>query len=108
MLNLLFNAAEAVPAGSGTIDVSCRISDRGTEIRVADNGPGIPAEIGASLFQPFVSHGKEKGIGLGLTVVQNIMQQHHGEVCVESTGKDGTVFRLFFPAASSSDSALTA
>jgi signal transduction histidine kinase len=97
MLNLLFNAAEAVPAESGKIDVSCRISDRGTEIRVADNGPGIPEPIGDTLFQPFVSHGKEKGIGLGLTVVQNIMQQHQGDVSVESTGTDGTVFRLFFP-----------
>jgi signal transduction histidine kinase len=97
MLNLLFNAAEAIVAGSARIDVSCRISDRGTEIRVADNGPGIPETIAGTLFQPFVSSGKEKGIGLGLTVVQNIMQQHHGDVSVESTGKGGTVFRLFFP-----------
>jgi signal transduction histidine kinase len=98
MLNLLFNAAEAVPAGSGRIDVSCKISDRGTEIRIADNGSGIPDAIAGSLFQPFVSHGKEKGIGLGLTVVHNIMQQHHGDVSIESTGVNGTVFRLFFPA----------
>jgi signal transduction histidine kinase len=101
MLNLLFNAAEAVPADSGRIDVSCRITDGGTEIRVADNGPGIPDAIADTLFQPFVSFGKEKGIGLGLTVVHNIMQQHQGEVSVESTGQGGTVFRLFFPAASS-------
>ena len=97
ILNLLFNAAEAVPA-RGRIDVSCRVSDRGTEIRVSDNGPGIPEEIRGSLFQPFVSHGKEKGIGLGLTVVQNIMRQHHGDVYLESTGTSGTVIRLFFPA----------
>ena len=51
------------------------------------------------MFQPFVSHGKEKGIGLGLTVVQNIMRQHRGEVSVERTGPDGTVFRLLFPSA---------
>jgi signal transduction histidine kinase len=105
MLNLLFNAAEALPAGTGTIDVSCRVSDRGTEIRVADNGPGISETIGDTLFQPFVSHGKEKGIGLGLTVVQNIMQQHHGEVSVERTGSGGTVFRLFFPAAGNAERA---
>jgi signal transduction histidine kinase len=103
MLNLLFNAAEALPEGSGRIEVSCCVSDRGTEICVADNGPGIPASIGDTLFQPFVSHGKEKGIGLGLTVVQNIMQQHHGTVTAESNGA-GTVFRLFFPAADNSES----
>jgi signal transduction histidine kinase len=97
MLNLLFNAAEAVAPGSGRIEVSCRATDQGTEIRVADNGPGIPDTIRDTLFQPFVSQGKEKGIGLGLTVVQNIMRQHGGQVSVERTGPDGTVFRLLFP-----------
>jgi signal transduction histidine kinase len=98
MLNLLFNAVEAVRS-EAKVDVSCAVTDRGMEIRVADNGPGIPDAIAGSLFQPFVSHGKETGIGLGLTVVQSIMQQHHGEVSVERTGPEGTVFRLVFPAA---------
>ena len=39
----------------------------------------------------------EKGIGLGLTVVQKIMEDHGGEVCVERTGVGGSVFKLFFP-----------
>jgi len=99
MLNLLFNAAEAVVPGSGRVEVTCRTTEAGIEIRVADNGPGIPDAIRETLFQPFVSHGKEKGIGLGLTVVQNIMRQHRGEVSVERTGPDGTVFRLLFPSA---------
>jgi signal transduction histidine kinase len=99
MLNLLFNAAEAVSPESGRIEVSCHVTEQGTEIRVADNGPGIPEPIGDSLFQPFVSHGKEKGIGLGLTVVQSVMQQHLGDVSIERTGADGTVVLLFFPAA---------
>jgi signal transduction histidine kinase len=97
LLNLIMNAAEAVCPDTGRIDITCRTSDRGTEILVEDNGPGIPGDISDSLFQPFVSWGKEKGIGLGLTAVQNIMQQHHGTVSVERTGPDGTVFRLFFP-----------
>jgi signal transduction histidine kinase len=67
------------------------------EIVVADNGPGIPESIRGDLFQPFVSAGKEKGIGLGLTVVQKIMQNHGGEVRVERTGPEGTVFKLVFP-----------
>jgi len=98
MVNLLFNAAEAVPADSGRIEVTSRTSEAGTEISVADNGTGISEEIRENLFQPFVSHGKEKGIGLGLTVVHKIMQDHGGSVYVERTGPEGTVFKLRLPA----------
>jgi signal transduction histidine kinase len=66
-------------------------------IRVVDNGPGIPDAIASTLFEPFVSHGKQKGTGLGLTVVQNVMQQHGGTAAVERTGPDGTSFLLHFP-----------
>ena len=99
LLNLLFNAGEAVPPDEGRISIAARASERGVEIRVSDNGPGISEAIRDNLFQPFVSHGKEKGIGLGLTVVQKIMQDHGGEVSVESTGPEGTVFLLLFPQA---------
>jgi len=97
LLNLLFNACEAVPTDTGKVNVSARITERGFEICVTDNGPGIPEDIRENLFQPFVSSGKEKGIGLGLTVVQKIMQDHHGEVTVPKSGKDGTTFQLIFP-----------
>ena len=97
MLNLLFNACEVAPVEGGRIQIATRVSEQGMEIEVADNGPGIPEQIRENLFQPFVSHGKEKGIGLGLTVVQKIMQDHGGTVSVEKTGPAGTVFRLKFP-----------
>jgi len=97
ILNLLLNAGEAVSPESGQIHVTCTATLQGTEVRVADNGPGIPEPILDSLFRPFVSYGKEKGIGLGLTVVHSIMQQHHGEVRVESTGPTGTVFLVRLP-----------
>ena len=99
MLNLLFNAGEAIAPNAGRIDVSCAPADAGLEIRVADTGPGIPPAIADRLFQPFVSFGKEKGIGLGLTVVHSIIQQHGGEIAVERTGPDGTVFRILLPQA---------
>src|SRR5205814_2312466 len=70
ILNLLFNAGDAIPPDSGRIEVTTQVSERGIEIRVADNGPGIADSIREDLFQPFVSFGKEKGIGLGLTAVQ--------------------------------------
>jgi signal transduction histidine kinase len=77
--------------------VSVRTTDRGTEIRVSDNGPGIPGSIGQTLFEPFVSYGKQRGTGLGLAVVHNVMQQHGGEAIVERTGPDGTTFLLRLP-----------
>jgi len=97
MLNLLFNACEAVPRDTGRVEVSSQCTENGVEIRVTDNGPGIPEPIRENLFQPFISYGKEKGIGLGLTVVQKIMEDHGGEVRVERTGVGGSVFKLFFP-----------
>lgn len=100
LLNLLFNAAQAVCPQTGTIDVTCEPSPGGVDLRVRDNGPGIPTEIADRLFEPFVSHGKQTGTGLGLTVVHNVMQQHGGSAVVEQTGPSGTTFRLHFPSAS--------
>ena len=97
ILNLLFNACEAVDPRFGRVTIASEVSDRGLEIRVSDNGPGIPEAIHGTLFQPFVSYGKEKGTGLGLTVVQKIMRDHGGQITVEKTGPDGTVFCLNFP-----------
>jgi signal transduction histidine kinase len=99
--NLLLNACEAVPADSGQIAVDLREIPHGVEVRVADNGHGIPASIRDRLFEPFVSEGKENGTGLGLTVVQKIVQDHGGDVVVERTSREGTVFRLQMPLASS-------
>ncbi len=97
LMNLLFNACEAVCPVEGKIAITSRETKRGVEIRVTDNGPGIPESIRDSIFQPFVSHGKEKGIGLGLTVVRKIMHDHGGEISILNTGPEGTVFELVFP-----------
>ncbi len=95
--NLLLNACEAVPRDCGRIDLSLRHMDDGVEVRICDNGPGIAAEIRDQLFQPFVSYGKENGTGMGLTVVQKIVQDHGGDVTVELSSAEGTVFRLTLP-----------
>ena len=103
LLNLLFNACEALAPESGKIEVTAHALEHGFAIRVADNGPGIPDSIRDSLFQPFVSHGKEKGIGLGLTVVQKIMHSHGGTVSIARTSAKGTVFELIFPNATANE-----
>jgi signal transduction histidine kinase len=104
LYNLLLNACEAVAAHGGSIEVILREVSGGVEIRVCDNGRGIPESVKGRLFEPFVSYGKENGTGLGLTVVQKIIQDHGGDVTVEKTSDEGTVFRLLLPLASSSES----
>jgi signal transduction histidine kinase len=95
--NLLLNACEAVPRQGGRIELSLRRLQDGVELRISDNGPGVAAEIRDQLFQPFVSHGKENGTGMGLTVVQKIVQDHGGDITVERSSAAGTVFRLVLP-----------
>ena len=100
LYNLLLNSCEAVVPESGVIHVALKEVRGGVEIRVSDNGRGIPELIRGQLFEPFVSHGKENGTGLGLTVVQKIVQDHGGDVIVEKTSAEGTVFHLLLPLAS--------
>lgn len=102
LYNLILNACEAIPGEDGRIEIEIREVTDGVAIRVADNGRGIPDSIRGSLFEPFTSWGKENGTGLGLTVVQKIVQDHGGDVVVESTGPTGTVFLVRLPLVSSS------
>lgn len=95
--NLLLNACEAVSPDSGEIEIDLRRVGEKIEIRIADNGPGIAEVVRGRLFEPFVSHGKENGTGMGLTVVQKIMQDHGGDVVVEKTSESGTTFRIDIP-----------
>ena len=103
LYNLLLNSCEAVAPEAGRIHVGLSEVQDGVEIRVSDNGRGIPEKIRGQLFEPFISHGKENGTGLGLTVVQKIIQDHGGDVIVEKTSAEGTVFRLLLPLTSSSE-----
>jgi len=108
LLNLLLNACEVVPPESGRIDISLKRQGEGLEIRIEDNGPGIAEAVRDRLFEPFVSHGKENGTGMGLTVVQKILQDHGGEVLVEQTSASGTTFRANLPLNLSPENALAA
>jgi signal transduction histidine kinase len=95
--NLLLNACESGVPGSVQIEIQICETLPGIEMKVSDNGRGIPSSVRNTLFEPFVSQGKENGTGLGLTVVQKIVQDHGGEVAVERTSPDGTVFRISLP-----------
>lgn len=97
LYNLLLNACEAAPAVGGKIEVTASEESGAIKICVADNGPGIAESIRDRIFHPFVSYGKENGTGLGLAVVQKIVQDHGGEISVERTTEGMTVFRITLP-----------
>ncbi len=80
------------------------------EIRVSDEGAGVPENIRGRVFDPFVSSGKPNGTGLGLAIVSKIVGDHGGSVSVERTSETGTVMLVKLPrtansVASHSDSA---
>ncbi len=93
-LNVLLNAVQAMPRG-GELRVSARPREdgRGCVVEVADNGPGIVPENLARMFEPFFTN-KEKGSGLGLSIVKSIVEAHHGRIEVDSTPGQGTRVRI--------------
>ena len=95
--NLALNACEATLAQEGKITVDILSGEDSFEIRVEDNGRGIPLSIRSSLFDPFVSSGKSNGTGLGLAIVSKIVHDHGGSISVERTSEAGTVFLVQLP-----------
>jgi signal transduction histidine kinase len=94
--NLLLNACEAT-SDRGKISIEIKSLDSAFEVRIADDGVGIPASIRGTLFDPFISSGKSNGTGLGLAIVSKVVHDHYGSISVEQTGETGTVFLVRFP-----------
>lgn len=94
--NLLQNAIEAIPDRGGEIEIAARVVKPFVEVRVRDNGTGIPREKISKIFTPFFTT-KERGTGLGLALVQKIIVYHGGKIEVESQPGVGTTFSVFLP-----------
>ncbi len=96
LANLVKNGIEAMPDGG---ELTLRLEQIGdqVEITVADTGPGLPAEIEGRLFEQFATHGKKEGTGLGLALVKKIVEDHHGDIRVESRRGHGCTFRVRIP-----------
>jgi signal transduction histidine kinase len=94
--NLLLNACQSAHActGAGRVEARMDVSEGLITLEVEDNGPGVPENIRSSLFQPFVSEGKQKGSGLGLTLAHCIAAEHGGEVILVATRPGETIFRM--------------
>jgi signal transduction histidine kinase len=96
LLNIINNALEAMSDG-GELRLSAIRSDGELQIDISDNGPGIPPEIQAGVFEPFVSAGKKRGTGLGLAITKRIVQQHQGDISFHSEPGKGTTFIIRLP-----------
>ncbi len=97
--NLVLNACEATVPSQGYVRIEISSNGESFEVRVADNGTGVPPAIAATLFDPFVSLGKPNGTGLGLAIVTKIVQDHGGSVTLEKTSESGTIFLVRLPRA---------
>jgi signal transduction histidine kinase len=99
LLNLILNAAEAMPKG-GNLRLTAAVEEFEGEtylvLAVRDNGQGMSAEQIDNLFAPFLTY-KESGTGIGLAIVKKIMENHSSKVQVESKLGQGTKFKLLFP-----------
>ncbi|MEK6776813.1 MAG: ATP-binding protein [bacterium] len=96
-LNLFINAADAMPGG-GRLHVRTWYDEpaRAIKIEISDTGKGVPEEIMGRLFHPFFTT-KAKGTGLGLTITQQLVEQHHGTIHVSNRPEGGTLFEITFP-----------
>lgn len=94
--NLLLNACQSARSlgSSAKVTVTLEAQESQILVNVIDNGPGVPKNIRNSLFEPFVSEGKQKGTGLGLTLAHCIALEHGGEVILLSSRAGETIFQM--------------
>jgi two-component system sensor histidine kinase HydH len=104
LLNLVLNALDAVPHG-GSVWLEVEVTEEelrngspraGLKLRVCDTGPGLPAELGTTIFEPFVGT-KPSGIGLGLSICKRIVESHGGKIKAENRPTGGAVFTVWLP-----------
>ncbi|MDT8861572.1 ATP-binding protein [Alkalihalobacillus sp. MEB130] len=93
--NLIRNSIEAM-SYKGTVSIYSRLTKDEYHIFVEDNGSGIPENLQESIFDPFLTS-KEEGTGLGLTIVQKIIENHHGKIKLLSSTESGTIFKITLP-----------
>jgi len=99
--NLFTNAYEAMAAEGGRLRVAAAPASangrRGVEIAVEDTGPGIPPELREQIFNPFFTT-KKSGVGLGLSIVSKIVDEHRGKIQLVEGAGGGACFKVFLPA----------
>ena len=94
--NIASNAYDAMEQGN-TFTITSDLKDDCVEFHLKDTGPGIPEQIQDTLFEPFVSWGKEHGTGLGLAIARKIVEDHGGDIGVMSEAGQGADFIIRLP-----------
>jgi PAS domain S-box-containing protein len=98
MVNLLTNAAQAMPIGGGSIAVELEPDGEGVRLAVADDGVGMAPDVARRAFEPFfTTKPPEHGTGLGLSIAQRIVIRHGGTISVQSALGEGTRFTVNLP-----------
>lgn len=95
--NVLANALDAVAEIRGEVVLSWDRVTGGAQIRVQDNGKGIPKKILKRIYEPFFSYGKQKGTGLGMATVKKIVEEHKGTLELQSEEGQGTLVIITLP-----------
>ncbi len=103
LINLLINAGQAADKDDSWVKITAQraASTPGwIELRIEDNGAGIPPQSIEQIFEPFfTSKGREQGTGLGLSISHRIVEEHGGDLAVESTPGEGSCFTVLLPPA---------
>ena len=104
LCNLIKNACEAMPQG-GILTIATDLVDHEVVIRISDTGTGIPPEILTKVFEPFVTHGKSHGTGLGMAIAKSVVTALEGKISVASVQGKGTTVEVRLPAPAPTPSA---
>jgi two-component system NtrC family sensor kinase len=94
-INIILNAGSAMPEG-GVLQITTRVEGTHVVLLFSDTGCGIPEHELEQIFEPFFTT-KERGTGLGLAITRQLIEQHHGQISLDSTLGKGTTVRVCLP-----------
>lgn len=98
LLNLILNGFHAMEAEGGILTITTAFDEKDIRIRVSDTGCGIPADVLPRIFEPFFTTKETgRGTGLGLAIAAQMVEDHHGEIKVDSQVGQGTTFTVRLP-----------